>query len=170
VPQLDSTFFPSQLFWLAISFALLFVLLKYWALPQVSETIEKRQKTIDDDLEHASKHQKDIELIAQKCDIILRKSRQEAHDLIQKKAEEFKMFNHDKEKELAEKLNAHLKNTEIKVQKAKQEAMGDIEKLITDLSLDLAQRLSGSNFSEDLVLKTVKENLQNHAQNNQGRA
>jgi len=159
VPQLDPTFFPSQLFWLAISFGLLFVLLKFWALPGVSQTIEKRQNKIDDDLSQATKHQKEIEVITEKCEVILKKARQDAHDLLVKKAEEMKLFNAEKEKELAEKLNAHLKNTELKVQKAKDEAMKEVEKLVVDLSQDLAFKLTGSTFPSEIVTKVANEGI-----------
>lgn len=159
MPQLDPTFFPSQLFWLAISFGLLFVLLKFWALPGVSQTIEKRQDKIDEDLSQATKHQKEIEVITEKCEVILKKSRQDAHDLLVKKAEEMKLFNAEKEKELAEKLNVHLKNTELKVQKAKDEAMKEVEKLVVDLSQDLSFKLTGSRFPSEIVTKLANEGI-----------
>ena len=159
MPQLDPTYFPSQLVWLAISFTLLFVLLKFWALPPVSELLDKRQKTIDDDLNLASKHEKEIEEITKKCEIVLRKSKQESHDFLLQKMDEIKNYNQEKEKELAVKLNLHLKNTEIKVEKAKEDAMGDIEKLVVNLSVDLAERLIGSKFSQDIASQTVQEAL-----------
>lgn len=167
MPQLDPTYFPSQLLWLALSFGLLFILLRYWALPQVTETIDKRQKTIDQDLEHATKLQHEIEHITKKCEIVLNKSRVEAHALLVQKTDEMKAFNHEKEKELAEKLNAHLKNTELKVQKAKNDAIGEIEKLVVDLSIELAERLTKTKFSEEIARETVAQNLKAHLEGNQ---
>ena len=52
-PPLDSTTFVPQLFWLALTFGLLYVLLKRFALPRVGEIIEERQARIQRDLDKA---------------------------------------------------------------------------------------------------------------------
>ncbi|SFV36291.1 F-type H+-transporting ATPase subunit b [Devosia crocina] len=49
-PPFDPATFPSQLLWLAISFAALYLLMSKVALPKVGSTLEKRQATIDADL------------------------------------------------------------------------------------------------------------------------
>src|SRR5262245_35636486 len=52
---LDATTFVPQLVWLALSFGLLYVLLKRFALPRVGEVIEERRERIQRDLEKAEK-------------------------------------------------------------------------------------------------------------------
>jgi F-type H+-transporting ATPase subunit b len=52
-PPLDPDTFAPQLFWLAIAFGLLYVLLKRLALPRVGEAIEERRERIERDLANA---------------------------------------------------------------------------------------------------------------------
>jgi len=52
-PPLDRTTFVPQLVWLALTFGLLYVLLKRFALPRVGEVIEERRERIDRDLAKA---------------------------------------------------------------------------------------------------------------------
>jgi F-type H+-transporting ATPase subunit b len=52
-PPLDPTTFAPQLFWLALTFGLLYLLLKRFALPRVGEVMEERQERIDRDLAKA---------------------------------------------------------------------------------------------------------------------
>lgn len=52
-PPFDPATFPSQLLWLAISFAALYLLMSKVALPKVGATLAKRQATIDADLKAA---------------------------------------------------------------------------------------------------------------------
>jgi F-type H+-transporting ATPase subunit b len=52
-PPLDPGTFVPQLFWLALAFGLLYVLLKRVALPRVSEVIEERRERIERDLAKA---------------------------------------------------------------------------------------------------------------------
>ena len=52
-PPLDSGTFVPQLFWLALTFGLLYLLLKRFALPRVGEVIEERRERIKRDLAKA---------------------------------------------------------------------------------------------------------------------
>ena len=52
-PPLDSGTFAPQLIWLALSFGLLYLLLKRFYLPRVGEVIEERRERIDRDLAKA---------------------------------------------------------------------------------------------------------------------
>src|SRR5262245_43416790 len=52
-PPLDPSSFVPQLFWLALAFGLLYVLLKRMALPRVGEVIEERRERIDRDIAKA---------------------------------------------------------------------------------------------------------------------
>lgn len=53
MPQLDPTWFASQLFWLALSFALLYFLMSRLALPPLQEVLTRRKETISGDIEQA---------------------------------------------------------------------------------------------------------------------
>jgi len=55
LPQFDTALFPEQLFWLAISFALLYGLMAYIALPTVRRTQDKRSDVISAELAAAQK-------------------------------------------------------------------------------------------------------------------
>ena len=55
-PPFDRETFASQLFWLAITFALLYLLMARFALPRVGSIIEDRRKHIDGDLAEANRH------------------------------------------------------------------------------------------------------------------
>src|SRR5262245_36395532 len=50
---LDPSTFVPQLFWLALTFGLLYLLLKRFALPRVGEVIEERRERIERDLQTA---------------------------------------------------------------------------------------------------------------------
>ena len=54
MPQLDSSTYLSQIFWLILTFGVLYWLLRRKALPQVSEVLEARQDRIAADLDRAA--------------------------------------------------------------------------------------------------------------------
>ena len=57
----DTSTFASQLFWFFITFAILYFLLSKVLLPRVGETIEERGSRIADDLDQASRMQREAE-------------------------------------------------------------------------------------------------------------
>jgi len=60
-PPFDPAYFPSQLFWFFLSFFALYFLLSKVLLPRVGETIEERGSRIADDLDQASRMQREAE-------------------------------------------------------------------------------------------------------------
>ncbi len=54
LPQLDFTTWPSQIFWLIVSFTALYFLLNRVALPKIAETLQARQDQIAADLDLAA--------------------------------------------------------------------------------------------------------------------
>src|SRR5258705_2117824 len=60
-PPLDPGTFAPQLIWLALTFGLLYVLLKRVALPRIGEVIEERGDRVRRDLEQAEKLKGDTE-------------------------------------------------------------------------------------------------------------
>ena len=56
-PPFDPTHFASNLFWLAITFAVLYWLMSTVALPRLGAILEERADTIGRDLDHATQMQ-----------------------------------------------------------------------------------------------------------------
>ncbi len=54
LPQLDASSWPSQLFWLAVTFAILYLLMSSYFLPRIGTAIEERRDRIADDLDKAA--------------------------------------------------------------------------------------------------------------------
>jgi F-type H+-transporting ATPase subunit b len=53
MPQLDSTWFASQIFWLVVTGVVLYVLMAKFALPAASKMVELRDEKVREDLEAA---------------------------------------------------------------------------------------------------------------------
>ena len=54
-PPFDPTYFASQLFWLAISFGLLYFVLSRFVLPQINGVLEQRKNAITNSLDTAAR-------------------------------------------------------------------------------------------------------------------
>ena len=54
MPQLDFSVFPSQLFWLLVSFFSMLFIMSRFIIPKTAEMINLRKEKIDGDLRKAS--------------------------------------------------------------------------------------------------------------------
>ena len=53
LPQLDFTTWPTQIFWLVVSFALAYVLMWRVVTPRIGSVLEERHSRLDDDMQRA---------------------------------------------------------------------------------------------------------------------
>ena len=61
MPQFNSKTFSSQLFWLILSFSILYLLVSFVLLPRIRENIRLRKNKISNDIERAEKIKNEIE-------------------------------------------------------------------------------------------------------------
>jgi F-type H+-transporting ATPase subunit b len=68
-PPFDKSTFPSQLFWLSVTFVLLYLLMARVALPRIASILGERRKHVDDHLAEAQrlKEQSDAARLASFC-------------------------------------------------------------------------------------------------------
>ena len=78
-PPFKTETFPSQIFWLAITFAVLFVVMWRIAVPRIGGTIEGRKAKREGDLAAAEKHRQDAEAASAAYEQALATARGRAH-------------------------------------------------------------------------------------------
>ena len=98
MPQLNPEFYISQLFWLIISFAFLFIFLWRISLPRISTVLKNRESRINEDITMSKQLQSEAEEIQIKIETQLRQAKLEAADLISK-------ANHNFQDKISSELN-----------------------------------------------------------------
>ncbi len=80
MPQFDTTTFASQIFWLVVCFAVVFVFVWRIALPRISATLENRQRKISDDLARAGELADQTDEVMAAYEARLAEARANAHE------------------------------------------------------------------------------------------
>ena len=83
MPQLDLTFFPGQLFWLALTFGALYWLMSRVALPKVQATQDHRKGVVNEDLKVASEANDNAKATLARYERGLAEARTQAQVIIQ---------------------------------------------------------------------------------------
>ena len=82
MPQLNPEFWISQIFWLTLTFGILYVVLSKLILPKISANLELRKSQIQENIEAAEKQRESNESKFKEYDDIVLKSKLEAAKMI----------------------------------------------------------------------------------------
>ncbi len=82
MPQFNAKSFNSQLFWLIITFAVLYLTVTYFILPRIRENIRLRKNKIANDLERAENIKAEIDNMISESNIKLEKAKNQAQQII----------------------------------------------------------------------------------------
>lgn len=140
-PPLQSAHFPSQLFWLVISFSLLYVLLSRCLLPRVGAILEKRKDVLRTDFEKTQFLKTEAEQLSKACEEALLKARAEAHKI---RTETRALCTRRVEEEKAKYQafwSKKMQEEEARCVEWREKALKDQSALVTDLSEEIVARL-----------------------------
>ena len=141
MPQLDPEFWFSQIFWLVITFGILYLVLSKLILPKISENLETRKSQILDNLELAEKQRNQSEAKLKEFDNIILKSKIDAKNLYNEARNKLLNDIDKKRKHLEEKIEKEVKKNKVKKME-KSTLIGEIlakrakEKKITEVYFD----------------------------------
>ncbi len=144
MPQLDFATFPSQLFWLAITFLLLFLLMKTVALPRVGAAIAARRSRLDDDLARAAEMKSQAEAAIAAYQQALAAARAQAQAAIKETADRLAAEASERQHQLAAELAAQLGAAEREIAAAKERALAEIRGIAVEIAASVATKLTGA--------------------------
>jgi len=157
MPQLDTEFWISQIFWLTITFSILFVLLSKFILPKISANLETRKSLILENISTAEKRREESESKIKEYNEIIKKSKNEAKNLMNQ-AKKKLMKDINQKKEMLEKdLTNEIQKVEIEIQEFRNKAPEKINKIAVETSTDLLQQLIGADVNSSSISTIVND-------------
>ena len=155
-PPFKTESFPSQIFWLVVTFAVLFVVLWRVAGPRIAGVIGARKAQIDGDIQAAEKHRADAAAALAAYDSALAEARTKAH--AQAEANR-KVIEAEVEKAKAE-ADAEARDAATKAEAgiaaARAEAATHVTKAAQDAAADIVNRLIGVSVTPGEAEAAVK--------------
>jgi F-type H+-transporting ATPase subunit b len=144
MPQLDFSTWVPQLFWLAITFFVLFLLMKGVALPQVNAALEARRNRLDDDLARAAQLKSEAEAIIAAYEAALAQARAQAQATIRETTERLDAAAAERQRTLAAALAERTAAAERDIVAAKERALAQINTVAAEVAGSLAAKLTGA--------------------------
>ncbi|SDF42076.1 F-type H+-transporting ATPase subunit b [Limimonas halophila] len=160
MPQFNPEWFASQIFWLVISFTLLYLLMSRIALPRMQEIVEGREHKIQEDLNKAESLRDEAREINQAYEEQLREARGEAQKLLRETSEAISKEHAERHAEFGKELEQKVQEAEERIERAKAEALENVEDVAAGLAQDATSRLIGSNVGDAHAKKAVQSSVE----------
>ena len=152
MPQFDPTMFATQLVWLAITFSILFLLMKKVALPRISQVLNERKYKNEENLDKAEQLKNEAETAAEAYENTMAEARDKGRDALREVRERMAKEEEVRHRELAERLAAEIKTVETRIAAAKDKAVAGIHDVAAEVALAVVEKL----VEETVTEKTVK--------------
>jgi F-type H+-transporting ATPase subunit b len=159
-PPFDQTNFPGQIFWLVITFVVLYLFLSRWALPRLAGTMEARRERLAGDLKAAEDMKKAADDAGAAYEAALADARRNAQAIAQEVRDKLAGEADETRRKLEAELGAKLADAEARITATKAEAMSHVEAIAAETAGAIVQRLLGQEASSADVNAAVKVALE----------
>ena len=163
MPQLDSSTFLPQLFWLLVTFVVLYVLMKQVALPQVANALKARRDRIENDLAAAEQLKTEAEAVLAAYQKGLADARAQAQATLRATVEKAAAETADRQRVFAAELAAETAAAERQIAEAKERALADIRGVAIDLAGSVSAKLVGGGADNAALAAAVDRALRERA-------
>jgi F-type H+-transporting ATPase subunit b len=143
MPQLNPLDWAPQLIWLAITFSILYLLMKWVALPRIGSVIEMRRQRIAGDLETAERLRRETQEAIAAYDQALAEARAKAHAIADEARNKLKDEVAAERADLERELAAKATEAEARIHAAKTSALKDVNEVAAETAAAIVQRLIG---------------------------
>ena len=157
MPQLNPEFWISQIFWLTLTFGILYIVLSKLILPKISANLELRKSQIQDNIEAAEKQRKDSESKLKEYDDIIFKSKLEAKNIFKDSREKVIKDINSKKETLENQINEEIKKAEKEIEVVKKSAPEKINKIAIEASSELVKKLIGAEINNSSISAIVDD-------------
>lgn len=157
LPQLDAQTYPTQIFWLLVTFVILYLIMAKVALPRIAEVLEERQERIADDIETAERLRSEAAAVQAEYEKALADARGKAQELFRETGEAIAKDHAEAEAEAAKKLARKTKTAETRIAKQRAEALESLRTVASETAAAATAKLIGVEPTAAAVDKAVEQ-------------
>ena len=157
MPQLNPEFWISQIFWLSLTFGVLYITLSKLILPKISANLELRKSQIQENIEAAEKQRKNSEFKIKEYDEIVLKSKIKAKNIFKDAREKALKDINSKRETLDQQINEEIKKAEKEIDVLRKSAPEKINKIAIETSSELLKKLIGADVNSSSISAIVDD-------------
>jgi len=157
MPQLNPEFWVSQIFWLTLTFGILYIVLSKLILPKISENLESRKSQILENIEAAEKQRENSEEKLKEYEEIVSKGKFEAKNIFNQVREKALRDINAKKEVLDKQIDDEIRKAEQEIKSLRDSAPDKINKIAIETSSELIQKLIGAEVNNSSISAIVDD-------------
>jgi F-type H+-transporting ATPase subunit b len=157
MPQLNPEFWISQIFWLTLTFGIMYVVLSKLILPKISDNLESRKSQILENIEAADKQRKDSETKLKEYEEIISKSKLEAKIILSQVREKVLKDIGAKKDVMNKQIDDEIIKAEEEINALRNNAPDKINKIAIETSSELIKKLIGAEVNNSSISAIVDD-------------
>jgi F-type H+-transporting ATPase subunit b len=163
LPQMDVASYPGQIFWLFLSFAVLYVLMWKVALPQVGGVLELRRETREGNLKRAEQLQEEAARATSAYEAALAKAQEAAQEAMGAAEQEISEKLAAESAKFAEQARKRVATAEQNIAKAKADALSSLADISADISVEIVSKVAAVQVTKADAKKAVADIMKKEA-------
>ena len=157
MPQLNPEFWVSQIFWLTLTFGILYIVLSKLILPKISANLELRKSQIQENIEAAEKQRSNSESKLKEYDQIILKTKLEAKNIFKNARDKALKDISSKKDVLDNQIDEEIKKAEQEIELLRKGAPEKINKIAIETSSEIVKKLIGADINNSSLSAIVED-------------
>ena len=157
MPQFDPGTFVSQIFWLIVTFGVLYFLIMPFFLEKLGKVRDERDDKIDGDLQRAERMKLDAEALMAEYEAKLAEARANAQAVAKVVADDVNAKTSAAQAELGEQLTTQLADAEQRISQAQDAALAELESTAAELAQGVVRRLANVEIDTNAAAAAVRD-------------
>ena len=157
MPQLNPEYWISQIFWLIIIFASLYIVLSQIILPKISESLETRKSQVLQDLEQAEKFKEESEKKIQEYDNILNEAKKQAKKIMNESRKKINQNIGEKKNQINKEIEKEIYAAEEEIKILKKNSINNINKIAIETSTEIVKSIMEVELNKSSISTIVKD-------------
>lgn len=154
MPQLNLSFYVSQICWLLVSFGAFFCISKFIILPRLANILQNRENTINDNINFANETLAKVKQITENCDNIIKITKEDCAARVAQCIAEYKEKNDKTLKNLTKRMNEEAQQSIISSKQELYEIEGELNEKIINISAEILKKIF---LIKDVNIDKLKE-------------
>ena len=165
MPQLNTEFWVSQIFWLILIFSSLYLIIWKIFLPKITSSIENRKFRIVNDLNEAERLKENAEKKLKEYGKIIDEAKKEAKKIFENNKKKLDEDISKKRKKFNDEIEKELLSTEKEILELKKSSISNISKIATDISADVIKQIIDTEVNKSNVTAIVEDLIKQKTEN-----
>lgn len=160
MPQFDTTFFSSLVFWEIVSFLILLWVLYKFAFPPILDALETRERKIKESLDQAERSRTEAERKLREYEAKLNAAAQESEGILAQAKEKAHRMLEENEQRMREEAERIRSEALEEIERERRRTMQELRTQTADLALLVAERVLTRSIRDEDHKRMAEEALQ----------